>query len=160
PRAPIAASSVLVLFLARAFFVGSFAHDSFFSQVVSELFAVAMWWAIVAWDERPSIGAMGLFAMAGVAAVLTWPVLIGPPVLALCVLAVSRTDLKAGTRVGHVVLAAVPIAVVAAMYIAGRAGWILIVRTSGAALRPSPDVVGWPFLLLATSGLAAVVVDR
>src|SRR5262249_14081372 len=24
----------------------------------------------------------------------------------------------------------------------------------------SPDVVGWPFLLLATSGLAAVVVDR
>ena len=58
-------------------------EQSFLSQVVSELFAVAMWWAIVVWDERPSAGAMALFALFGVAAFLTWPIWIGPLVLTL-----------------------------------------------------------------------------
>ena len=59
PRVPFAVIAVVLLFLARVHFVGSFMEQSYLAQVVSELFAVAMWWALVVWDERPSPVAAG-----------------------------------------------------------------------------------------------------
>src|SRR5205823_2044700 len=82
PRVPFALASVVLLFLPRQYFLGSFTYDSFFAQVAAELFAVAMWWAMVVWDEQPSSRALGIYGLAGAAAFLTWPVLIGPPLVA------------------------------------------------------------------------------
>ena len=59
--------------------LGSFARCSFFAQVVAETFAVAMWLAVVVWDERPSRDRGVLLGIAGVGVFLTWPVWIGPP---------------------------------------------------------------------------------
>ena len=160
PRVALAVTSVLLLFPPRAYFIGSFTHDSFFSQVVSELFAVSMWWALVVWDERPRTDAIVLLALAGTAAFLTWPVFIGPPLLVLGALALVRDGLSVRQRLGHLLLGVGPIVAVAAMYIAGRAGWMVIVRTSGAVLRPSPSVIGWTFLLLSAVGLGLATTER
>ena len=99
PRIPLALTAVLFLLVPYAHVVGSFTHDSFFAQVVAELFAVAMWWALVVWDERPTIRPMALFAMAGVAVFLTWPVWIGPPLLVLPLLVWLRRGLSCARTV-------------------------------------------------------------
>src|SRR4029453_9939345 len=80
-RTPFALPPALLLFVPRDYFIGSFGEASFLAQVVSELFAVAMWLAIVLWDERPSAFAAALFALSGMATFLTWPMNLGPPML-------------------------------------------------------------------------------
>src|SRR5262249_58115979 len=99
PRVPIAAAGVVVLFLPRRFFLGSFTDDSFFAQVVSELFAVAAWWALVLWDEVKSTRVLVLFALGSVATFLTWPILIGPLMLAFMVIVVMRYQITTAVRV-------------------------------------------------------------
>ena len=160
PRIPLAVTGVLLLFLPSAYFIGSFAHDSFFAQVVAELFAVGMWWALVVWDERPSNSAMGFFALAGAASFLTWPVWIGPPLVVLVTLALAHDGLTAPERLGHVALGVVPIAAVAAVYTAGRLAWVGYFRASGAVLRPSPSEFGWWFLLLSAVGMGVATARR
>ncbi len=78
PRIPLAVLSAVLLLLPRAYVLDSFMHDSFLAQVVSEGFAVAMWWALVAWDDAPWAGTLALFALMGCGAFLTWPVWVGP----------------------------------------------------------------------------------
>src|SRR5882672_12380024 len=67
PRDPFALIAVLLLLVPRVYSIGSFTEQSYLAQVVAELFAVAMWWMVILWDERPSPGAMTLFALFGVA---------------------------------------------------------------------------------------------
>src|SRR5262245_21839266 len=64
-------AAVLLLLVPRVYSVGSFTEQSYLAQVVSEMFAVAMWWALTVWDERPSRGAAVLFAIFGVGAFLS-----------------------------------------------------------------------------------------
>ena len=66
PRVPLAIIAVLLLWLPYVFFVGSFMEQSFLSQVVSELLAVAMWWTIACGALQPGRTAMALFALFGV----------------------------------------------------------------------------------------------
>ena len=160
PRIPLAVTSVLLLFWPRDYFIGSFERSSFFAQVVAELFAVGMWWALVVWDEQPSKRGMGFFALSGAAVFLTWPVWIGPPLLVLLALALAREGLTANERLGHLILGVGPIAVVAVAYIAGRLAWVGYVRTGGAVLRPSPSEFGWWFLVLSAAGMALATVRR
>ncbi len=160
PRIPLAATGVLLLFLPRAYVIGSFAHDSFFAQVVAELFAVGMWWALVVWDERPSKSSMGFFALAGAASFLTWPVWIGPPLVVLVTLALAHEGLTAPERLGHLMLGVVPIAALATAYTAGRLAWVGYFRAGGAVLRPSPSEFGWWFLLLSAAGMGVAITRR
>ena len=90
PRTPIAVGAVLLLLLPRAYFLGSFTEHSFIAQVVAELFAVVMLWALVVWEHDRWIGALVLFAFAGMATFLTWPIWIGPPLTALAASGVPR----------------------------------------------------------------------
>ena len=103
PRVPFAVMAVVLLFLARVHFVGSFMEQSYLAQVVSELFAVAMWWALVVWDQRPSPVAAALFAIAGVATFLSWPVWVGPVMVVLGALALLHGELPLLTRLQHLV---------------------------------------------------------
>ena len=160
PRIPFAVTSVLLLFSPRGYFIGSFTRYSFFAQVVAELFAVGMWWALVVWDEQPSKISMGFFGLAGAAVFLTWPVWIGPLLLVLLALALAREGLTATERLGHVILGVGPIAAVAAAYIPGRLAWVGFVVTGGDVLRPSPNEFGWGFLLLSAVGMALATVRR
>ncbi len=160
PQIPLALTSVVLLLVPHVFFLGSFVRDSFVAQVISELFAVTMWWALVVWDERPWRGAMAIVALTGTAAFLTWPLWVGPPLIALLVLVLAREGLTPNERLAHLAWAAGPIGIVAAAYIAGRAEWISIVRSSGAVSRPWPSDVGWWFLMLASAGLFVAIRTR
>ena len=160
PRIPFGIAGALLLLAPHAYFVGSFTRDSFFAQVVSEMFAVGMWWALAVWEERPRAGAMALFALFGSAAFLTWPPWTGPLVLALLALVLARDELKPGQRLGHLLLGAGPIAAMAAVYTAGRVGLVGMVGVSGAVIRPSQVEFAWWFLLLSVVGLGLTVVRR
>ena len=105
PAAPFAIAAALLPWLPYAFFAGSFMQQSFVSQVVSELFAVAMWWTIVWWSDRPSAVAAALFALFGTAAFLTWPVWIGPLVMTLTAMVLLRRGMSWSERVRHLAIA-------------------------------------------------------
>jgi hypothetical protein len=154
PRTPLAVGAVLLLFLPRAYFLGSFTEHSFIAQVVAELFAVVMLWALVVWEETHWIGAMALFAFAGMATFLAWPIWIGPPLVALA--SVVLFD----RRFDHFAVAVTPIAFIAAVHIVGRAQWLAYAATSGYVLRPSIAAIGWTFLLFSAGGLTLVFAKR
>jgi hypothetical protein len=160
PRVPLALVAVLLLLLPRAFFIGSFTRYSFLAQVVSETFAVVMWWALVAWDERPGSRAMVMFTIAGTAAFLTWPVWIGPPMAVLVLLVATRRELSISGKLRHLMLGGAPIVIVASIYAAGRLGWARIAGTDANMPLPAWSDFNWWFLGLSAAGVVAVSASR
>jgi hypothetical protein len=161
PRAALAVNAALLLWLPYAFFAGSFTEQSFLSQVAAELFAVAMWGTLVVWNGAPSAGAMALFAVFGAAAFLTWPVWVGPLVLSLVLVVITRRELTLGRRLQHLAIALIPIAIVAAIYASARQVYgFRMVNAVGFALWPTPRTLGWPFALLAAGGFVWSLIDE
>ena len=159
---PYALAAVALLFLPAQYFSGAFTHDSFLAQVVATFFAVAAWWALVAWDEEPStVGAVMLGVLLA-AVFLSWPIWIGPLALVFVSLAVRSASDSAGrrARLGYLVTGLAPLLIVASLHIVGRWGWLAIVRTSGAVLEPGVASLGWVLPLLALGGIAAGVWHR
>lgn len=149
---PYAIAAVILLFLAPQYFHGAFTHDSFLAQTVATFFAVSAWWALIVWDEERSTISAVVFSIFLVAVFLSWPVFVGPLVLVFLVLA-ARTWRPLVIGIG-------PFAVFAAIHMAGRVGWLTMVRTSGAVLRPGLDSVGWLLPLLTLIGLVVNAKDR
>ena len=156
---PFAIASVMLLLLPRDYFVGAFTHDAFLAQAVCACFSVASWWALVVWEERRSVAMASVFGLFVTAVFLAWPVWVGPPLLVFAGLLLRR-HVTIGWRVRHAAIALAPLGAVAVVHAAGRLGWALLVRTSGAVLKPSLAVVGWVFPLLAAIGLAAALRNR
>jgi hypothetical protein len=159
---PYAIAAVILLFLPSQYFYGAFTHDSFLAQTVATFFAVAAWWALIAWDEERSTMAAIVFSIFLVAVFLTWPVFVGPVVVVFVALALSSHDPPKPWRRRTTTLAIglVPLAVVAATHAAGRWGWLGLVRTSGAVLRPGWESIGWLLPLLTLIGLLVTLRDR
>lgn len=160
PRAAFAAIAVAMLFLARVHFVGSFTEQSYLAQVVSELFAVSMWWAAVVWDDRPSLAATSLFALAGSAAFLTWPVWTGPMLIVLAGIVLLHGERSWTTRLLHMALAGIPMATFAAIHGARHVYGFRMVGTGGFAIWPTPDLLGWWYLTLAAAGVLFCATER
>ena len=159
-RVPLALTAVLLLFLPLHYFFGSFTHDSFWAQVVAELFACAMWWALVVWDERPSLASMFLYGVAGATTFIIWPIWIGPLVIVFLAVVGLRNGLSFKERLMHLAVGLVPIATVGAVHTVGRLQWLRMAATSGAAIHPSPSVFGWAFLVPAVLGLLLLASRR
>jgi hypothetical protein len=160
PQTLFAVGAVVMLFAPREYFLRSFSEHSFLAQAVSELFAVAMWWALVAWDERPSRAAIIVFAIAGIGAFLTWPVWIGPLMLLLVALVAMRGDVPARERLVSLAVAGAPIAFAAAIHAAGRMHAAGIVGTAGFVVWPSIEMFTWWFVVLASVGLVFAAKNR
>ncbi len=160
PRIPLALSAVLLLFQPRDYFIGSFADASYLAQVVSELFAVAMWLAIVHWTEQPSPRFAVLIAVCGAATFLAWPVALGPVLLLAAVTMACRVDRPLVERARHLLLAIVPIVFAAAIHARGRAGALAIVGVAGYVAYPRVDLFGSLFLAAAAIGIVASLFDR
>src|SRR4051812_13402668 len=160
-RVPFAIVAALLPWLPYVFFAGSFMEQSFLAQVVSELFAVAMWWTLVVWSDRPSAGMMACFALFGTAAFLTWPVWVGPLVLTLAAVLWSAHTIAWRRRLQYFAIATVPIAVVTAIYAAARQVYgFHMVNAVGFAVWPSPRSLGWVFTALCVAGIAWSATDR
>jgi hypothetical protein len=160
PRVAFGVTAVVLLFLPRVFFVGSFTEQSYLAQVVSELFAVAMWWAVLVWDERPTRSAVCFVALAGVAAFLTWPVWTGPLLLTLGAVVLLDHDLPPTKRLQDLAVAAIPIGAAAAIHGSRHVGGFRMAGTGGFAIWPTPQVLGWWFIALAAAGFAYCVTAR
>ncbi len=160
PRVPLALTAVLLMLLPQEYFVGSFVHDSFFAQAAAEMFAVAMWWSLVMWDGRPELTPLALFASAGIGAFLTWPLWIGPPIVALAAAALTHEELPPRERVRAITFAVAPIAGIALVHTIGRVGWLAIAGSPGAVLHPAVITFGMPFLLLGGAGFLLALRQR
>jgi hypothetical protein len=159
-RIPCSIVAVACLALPQAFVIGSFTRYSYLAQVVSEMFAVAMWWATIAWDEQPSVRAAVFFGIAGAGVFLTWPVWIGPPVLVFLATVGLRAGLEPVARRRTLLAALFPIAIVAAAHAIGRLAWAGIVRTDADMPLPTLADVNVVFLVLSAVGLAALTATR
>jgi hypothetical protein len=119
-----------------------------------------MWWAVTMWDDQPSTESAILCALAGMAAFLTWPVFTAAPLLTLGVVILLHGQLSIRERLRDLAIASIPVLALAAVYMAGRLGWVGIVRTGGKILHPVPSEYGWWFLVLSSCGLAVAAVLR
>jgi hypothetical protein len=160
PRIPFACMAVVLLWLPYTYFVGSFTEQSFLAQVVSELFAVGMWWALVVWDAQPAAWAAALFGLAGATAFLTWPIWTGPLTLMLAAITLVHRDVTWTRRLRDVAIATLPIAVVAAMHGVRHPNGFQMVGTGGFAIWPTPAELGWTFTTLSAAGVLFSATQR
>ncbi len=161
PRVPLAAFAAIAHLASPTFFLGSFTTYSFVAQVIAEFFAVAMWWFVTAWYQQQEDALLLFLAgIAGAAAFLTWPTVMGPPavLLALLILIDGPRGLLARIARGGITLA--PIAVIAYLFTSDRLDMARIVGAAGLTTPLSVGVYGWPFLMLSSAGLLLAVFDR
>jgi hypothetical protein len=180
PRVPIAALAAISLFASQTYFLSSFAQYSFLAQVVAELFAVGMLWTLIFWDQKPSRWSMALSGLLGAALFLTWPILVGPPLVVLGLLVVLPTSkvrlttsakatvvkkpdttyvTEVREKVVDATIAVLPIVIVAALFSIGRMDYVAIAGTGGQVVTPSARAYGWAFLILSTLGLVVATAD-
>jgi len=156
---PYAICGTVLLLLPAQYFFGAFTHDSFLAQTVATLFAVAMWWAIINWDDQPTILNASIVAVLLSAVFLSWPIWLGPPLLVFLAL-VLRADLSARDRRAYLAIVLLPFLAIALIHSWDRWGWMVIVRASGAVLHPSLASLGWLLPLLAAIGALAALLDQ
>jgi hypothetical protein len=160
PRIPFALTAVVLLFLPRVYFIGSFTEQSFVAQVLSELFAVGMWWAVLVWDARPARSAMVFYALSGSAAFLTWPVSAGPLLVLLAAVMLLHGRLLWMDRLQHLAIATVPIAALVAVHGTSHAGGFRMAGTGGFAIWPTVGVLGRWFIALSAAGFLCCAAER
>ena len=160
PRIPFALMALLLLLVPRTYSIGSFTEQSYLAQVTSELFAVAMWWAMTVWDERPGRATVALFALFGLATFLTWPVWTGPLLLTLAAVALLHGGLPITLRMQHVAIAVTPIGAIAIMHAARHMGGLRMAGTGGFAIWPDARLVGRWFAALSAAGLFVAATER
>jgi len=156
---PFAIAATALLFLPAQYFFGAFTHDGFLAQTVSTLFAVAMWWAVTAWDDQKSSALACVIAVFLMATFLAWPVWIGPPLLIFLAL-IRQADLVNYRRWRQLAIVIVPLLSLFLLHSMGRWGWMVIVRTSGAVLHPSFASLGWFLPIAAAIGAFGALSDR
>ena len=160
PRIPFALTAIVLLFLPRTYFIGSFTEQSFVAQVLSELFAVAMWWAVLVWDASPTRSALVFYSLSGTAAFLTWPVSAGPLLVLLAAVMLLHGRLSWLDRLQHLAIATVPIAATAAVHGTRHAGGFRMAGTGGFAIWPTAGVLGWWFIALSAAGFLCCATER
>src|SRR5436309_2756680 len=160
PRIPFALTAIVLLFLPRTYFIGSFTEQSFLAQVLSELFAVAMWWAVLVWDASPTRSALVFYSLSGTAAFLTWPVSAGPLLVLLAAVMLLHGRLSWLDRLQHLAIATVPIAATAAVHGTRHAGGFRMAGTGGFAIWPTAGVLGWWFIALSAAGFLCCATER
>jgi hypothetical protein len=152
-RVPAGLLAAGLMFLPRAYVIGSFTHDAYLAQVVAETFTVAAWLALTVWDERPRRWLVAVCALFTTATFLTWPIWVGPLLVGAAVLIGRREGLSFSVRAGWLAAVALPVGVTAGAYLVGRLAWTGIVKTSGAVQPPSIAGFGVVLPLLAAAGI-------
>lgn len=160
PGAPVMALAAPVLALGAApYFVGGFVHFFFFSQVVSESFAIGMLLAVVRWCQLGEDRDLVALAACAVGVVLSWPVWIVPAGATAAFAILASSDARRRPMTVAVATLA-PAAVVAVIHQLTHRGAASIVTSSGAVTAPSVAAFGAGLLVLAAAGAAIAVRER
>jgi hypothetical protein len=155
-----ALAAVLFLFGPRHYFLGAFTEASYFAQIASELFAVAMWLAIVVWEDHPSLVWSGLIGVFGAAVFLTWPVALGPLLLLAATVMAIRASRPITERARHLAAPVLLPAIVAVLHAYGRRGSAAIVAGAGYVVYPGVELFGWWFLIATGIGVIVAALHR
>lgn len=145
------------LLVPHAYLLSPIVYYGFYSQVLSEVFAVALWWAFVVWRQDQRRRWLVTAALFGIALVLTWPVFLPVPALAGLAVIVERGDRAWHARALDALAAFGPVAVVVAAFAVSRRGAAGILASGGDVLTPSLAVFGIPFIVLVTAGALVCV---
>jgi hypothetical protein len=86
---------------------------------------------------------------------LVWPIWIGPLMVAVAFTVLLQPRLSAPARIAALLIAASPVALVAALHLSQHAAWLRIAGTSGAVPAITIGSTGALLLALAAAGLAA-----
>ena len=151
----LAFAAPLLALVASVYTLGAFFDFFFLSQIVSETFALAMLLAVIDW-ARGGRDALVRFAACGVAVLFTWPVWIGPPIVALVVAAMFLKRSRDAWR--HGAYAVLPLVAAAAVHAAVHPGAGGILASAGAVTKPS--IAGFGIGLLLSAAAGAVVCCR
>lgn len=156
-RLPVAVAGGLLILVPHAYLLSPVTHHGFYSQVISEAFAIAMWWALVVWRQSADHRWLVLASMSGVGVVLTWPVFVTVPALTAVVLILARLTDTRRQRIAHLMVGLGPAACVATLFAATRSGSAGILASGGSVLTPAVELFGLPLLLLSAAGLTAAI---
>ncbi len=132
-----------------SFTVSSFVHDGFLAQVAAALFAAAGWWAITAWSLRPRPGLLALAGLYAAATFLTWPIWIGPLIVAGVAIVLIAPAVTTRDRVEGLALMMTPTFVVGSMHVAGHWRALGMAGTDGSVPAFEPTLATWVMMLLA-----------
>ena len=155
-RVPLAVGAVgFVLFAPRAYSLGGFLQAGFFAQVASELFVVAGWWAVARWWREAGVVWLALVGLMGAAVFLVWPIWAGPLIATVAIATLMKPGMTRTARATSLLIATLPLVIVAALHLSRHAAWLRLAGTSGAvpAFVAGPTVV--VLIALAMLGLAA-----
>jgi hypothetical protein len=157
PGAAVLALAAPLLALGCAIYVlGGFVQFFFFSQVVSESFAIGMLLALVRWRQLGEDRDLLALAACAVGVVLSWPIWIVPAgITAAIVMLTSPSPRRRPAAVLAATLA--PAAAFAIAHLLTHRGAASIVAASGAVTAPSVAAFGAGFLVLAAAGAALAV---
>jgi hypothetical protein len=144
---------------APVYFLGSFVQFFFFSQVVSEAFAMGMLLALVRWLQLGERRDLVAIAMCGIGVVLSWPVWIVPAGLTVA-LALLLAPAPISRRLSLVAATLAPAAVFAVVHQLTHRGATAIVTSAGAVTSPSIAGFGPVLVVLCAAGVALTVRDR
>jgi len=159
PRTPLAMIGALALFASPTFLVQSWFSHGFVAQVICEWLAVAMWWALIVWDQDQRWEVMALVSLLGIGVFLTWPILLGPPLVVLAALVVLSSPDTFAERLRAAVWSVMPIALLAIMFTFGRARYLTIVGARGVVDHPALHAYSWWFLPLSSAGILVSLID-
>ena len=151
-----AAAAPVLLAVPAVYVIGSFFQFYFYSQVVSETFAMAMVLAAVNWARTGERRQLWLAAVCGVGVFLSWPVWLGPA-LAAVFLAILAGAPAWRARFAAAAIVTVPIAVFGILHASTHAAGAAIIGSSGAVTRPSAANIGVAFAALALVGAMLAV---
>lgn len=160
PAGAVAAlAAPLLAFGSAAYFFGSFLQFFFFSQVVSESFAMGMLLALVRWQQLGEDRDLVALAACGVGVVLSWPVWIVPAGLTVAI-AVLFAPAR-GRRPWAVVVATLtPAALFAVVHQLTHRGAAGILTSAGAVAAPSVGAFGIELLVLSAAGAVLACRNR
>jgi hypothetical protein len=151
-----AAAAPVLLAVPGVYVLGSFFQFYFYSQVVSETFAMAMVLAAVNWARTGERRQLRLAAVCGVGVFLSWPVWLGPA-LAAVLLAILGGAPAWRARFTAAAIVVVPIAVFGILHASTHAAGAAIIGSSGAVTRPSAENIGAAFAVLGLVGAMLAV---
>ena len=171
-----ALAAPILLLVPSAYVIGAFFKFYFYSQVVSETFAIAMVLAAIGWMRTGLRVHLWFAAACGVGIVLSWPVWIVPagtavaaailfarspvradgarPAMAPADGAAAESAITWRVRLTAAAVVFAPCVLFAVWHTLAHSSGASIVRSAGEVLRPSLASLGIGFVVLAAAGVA------
>jgi hypothetical protein len=155
----LALAAPLLVFVPGTFAVGALVTFFFYSQVLSETFAVGVLLFAIAWVQHGRWRDLVLASACALGVVLSWPIWIGPCAVAIAV-ALACRPLSWPARGAALVTTLLPAATFVAFHQWRNPGYGGIVAARGATDVPSWAALGPAFVVLAIGGALVALRGR